>query len=275
MTTVFCATACIISNLFHCLQCSCLIVLFNLLHINASNLLIPECLLHLQGFCLVENLTVFSQLIFLQWAEGTTDCWEQIFSLPKGFIDLISVFKYQFKRALSYINILFCRETGSLARLITSLKENVFGSPTELLKLSVPSLVYALQNNMAFVALSNLDAAVYQVIHVFVSDWSVNTLLFAVSWDTRARCLSAEHTVLSLASVLKAKWCFVIFRAYAAVELWFSELTHSLLESLQARFVVVGDGTNPRICRKPMNIKFYLSFCSWSLYFIFFFPRSL
>ncbi|KAK2527731.1 hypothetical protein Q9966_010180 [Columba livia] len=54
-------------------------------------------------------------------------------------------------------------ETGSLARLITSLKENVFGSPTELLKLSVPSLVYALQNNMAFVALSNLDAAVYQV----------------------------------------------------------------------------------------------------------------
>ncbi|NXN57061.1 S35A1 protein, partial [Rynchops niger] len=58
---------------------------------------------------------------------------------------------------------ILAKETGSLARLITSLKENVFGSPKELLKLSVPSLVYALQNNMAFVALSNLDAAVYQV----------------------------------------------------------------------------------------------------------------
>ncbi|XP_074006334.1 CMP-sialic acid transporter isoform X3 [Numenius arquata] len=58
---------------------------------------------------------------------------------------------------------ILAKETGSLARLITTLKENVFGSPTELLKLSVPSLVYALQNNMAFVALSNLDAAVYQV----------------------------------------------------------------------------------------------------------------
>ncbi|NXS07644.1 S35A1 protein, partial [Neodrepanis coruscans] len=58
---------------------------------------------------------------------------------------------------------ILAKETGSLARLITSLKENVFGSPVELLKLSVPSLVYALQNNMAFVALSNLDAAVYQV----------------------------------------------------------------------------------------------------------------
>ncbi|XP_054251962.1 CMP-sialic acid transporter isoform X1 [Indicator indicator] len=58
---------------------------------------------------------------------------------------------------------ILAKETGSLARLITSLRENVFGSPKELLKLSVPSLVYAVQNNMAFLALSNLDAAVYQV----------------------------------------------------------------------------------------------------------------
>ncbi|KAE8602970.1 hypothetical protein XENTR_v10014188 [Xenopus tropicalis] len=58
---------------------------------------------------------------------------------------------------------ILAKETGSLSRLITSLKDNVLGSPVEMLKLSVPSLVYALQNNMAFVALSNLDAAVYQV----------------------------------------------------------------------------------------------------------------
>ena len=147
---------------------SVMLEVFSNLWFYECNLLLPECLLHPQGFRLRDNLTVFFQLIFLQWAEGTTDYWEQIFSLPKRFIDLISVFKHQFKRALSYINILFCRETGSLARLITSLKENVFGSPTELLKLSVPSLVYALQNNMAFVALSNLDAAVYQVIYMLL-----------------------------------------------------------------------------------------------------------
>lgn len=47
-TTAFCPTACILSNLLHCLQC--LWLLFNLLHINASNLLIPECPLHLLGF---------------------------------------------------------------------------------------------------------------------------------------------------------------------------------------------------------------------------------
>lgn len=57
----------------------------------------------------------------------------------------------------------FQRETGSLERFKASLSENVLGSPKELVKLSVPSLVYAVQNNMAFLALSNLDAAVYQV----------------------------------------------------------------------------------------------------------------
>ncbi|KAL6092381.1 hypothetical protein STEG23_016462, partial [Scotinomys teguina] len=54
-------------------------------------------------------------------------------------------------------------ETGSLGRFKTSLSENILGSPKELAKLSVPSLVYAVQNNMAFLALSHLDAAVYQV----------------------------------------------------------------------------------------------------------------
>ncbi|KAK7810962.1 hypothetical protein U0070_024299 [Myodes glareolus] len=59
---------------------------------------------------------------------------------------------------------LLAKETGSLERFKASLSENVLGSPKELVKLSVPSLVYAVQNNMAFLALSNLDAAVtYQL----------------------------------------------------------------------------------------------------------------
>ncbi|XP_010795027.1 CMP-sialic acid transporter [Notothenia coriiceps] len=55
------------------------------------------------------------------------------------------------------------KETGSFPRLKSALMEHIFCSPKELLKLSVPSVVYAIQNNMAFLALSNLDAAVYQV----------------------------------------------------------------------------------------------------------------
>ncbi|XP_029800585.1 CMP-sialic acid transporter isoform X2 [Suricata suricatta] len=60
-------------------------------------------------------------------------------------------------------HVSYDRETGSLGRFKASLRDNVLGSPKELMKLSVPSLVYAVQNNMAFLALSNLDAAVYQV----------------------------------------------------------------------------------------------------------------
>jgi UDP-sugar transporter A1/2/3 len=41
-----------------------------------------------------------------------------------------------------------------------------FGKPRELLKMSVPSLVYAVQNNLDFVALANLDPGVYQVAQV-------------------------------------------------------------------------------------------------------------
>lgn len=58
---------------------------------------------------------------------------------------------------------MLARESGSASRLQASLVEHVWNSPKELLKLSIPSLVYAVQNNMAFLALSNLDAAVYQV----------------------------------------------------------------------------------------------------------------
>lgn len=50
-----------------------------------------------------------------------------------------------------------------MVKLKSTIEEHIIFSPKELLKLSVPSIVYAVQNNMAFVALSNLDAAVYQV----------------------------------------------------------------------------------------------------------------
>ncbi|XP_016379174.1 CMP-sialic acid transporter [Sinocyclocheilus rhinocerous] len=55
------------------------------------------------------------------------------------------------------------RESGDWGRCRSVVVSNILRSPVELLKLSVPSVVYAVQNNMAFVALSNLDAAVYQV----------------------------------------------------------------------------------------------------------------
>jgi hypothetical protein len=48
-------------------------------------------------------------------------------------------------------------------KLFSELNTHVIHSPLEMLKLSVPSLLYTVQNNLLYLALTNLDAATYQV----------------------------------------------------------------------------------------------------------------
>ena len=43
------------------------------------------------------------------------------------------------------------------------IKDEVFSQPLEILKLSVPSFLYTVQNNLLYYALSHLDAATFQV----------------------------------------------------------------------------------------------------------------
>lgn len=45
----------------------------------------------------------------------------------------------------------------------SQLNEEIIRKPTETLKLLIPAGLYTLQNNLLFIALSNLDAATYQV----------------------------------------------------------------------------------------------------------------
>merc|ERR1712100_305443 len=42
-------------------------------------------------------------------------------------------------------------------------QQHLFRTPAETLKVTVPSLLYTVQNNLLFVSLSNLSGAVYQV----------------------------------------------------------------------------------------------------------------
>jgi UDP-sugar transporter A1/2/3 len=51
----------------------------------------------------------------------------------------------------------------SLDRLIRKLKDEIYSKPYESSKLAIPSGLYAIQNNLLFVALSFLNAATYQV----------------------------------------------------------------------------------------------------------------
>uniref|UniRef100_A0A8B9K599 Solute carrier family 35 member A3a n=1 Tax=Astyanax mexicanus TaxID=7994 RepID=A0A8B9K599_ASTMX len=59
---------------------------------------------------------------------------------------------------------LVCKEHSYSVRALHSvLRQEILHKPIETLKLAIPSGIYTLQNNLLYVALSNLDAATYQV----------------------------------------------------------------------------------------------------------------
>lgn len=54
-------------------------------------------------------------------------------------------------------------QQGTWDRFSTMVKREILGKPSETLKMLIPSGLYALQNNLLYVALSNLEAATFQV----------------------------------------------------------------------------------------------------------------
>ncbi|KAG0221705.1 hypothetical protein BGX31_009603 [Mortierella sp. GBA43] len=59
--------------------------------------------------------------------------------------------------------LVLAHKSKSISRTIYIVRKDVLGQPKEILKMLVPSGLYALQNNLLFVALSNLEAATFQV----------------------------------------------------------------------------------------------------------------
>jgi len=49
--------------------------------------------------------------------------------------------------------------------MCSALGKHAFGKPYELLRLSVPGLLYTFQNNIAFFAITHLEAATYQLLY--------------------------------------------------------------------------------------------------------------
>jgi len=58
---------------------------------------------------------------------------------------------------------LYAQRGFSIRRSWRAFKEEILGRPKETFKLVIPSGLYCLQNNLLFIALTNLDAATYQV----------------------------------------------------------------------------------------------------------------
>lgn len=65
--------------------------------------------------------------------------------------------------------LLFLWVECNLRTLNRVLHDEIVNKPMETLKLAIPSGIYTLQNNLLYVALSNLDAATYQVLYIRIS----------------------------------------------------------------------------------------------------------
>lgn len=50
---------------------------------------------------------------------------------------------------------------GVALYFLMKLDTGILGAPKDTLKMLIPATIYAIQNNLLFIALSNLDAAVY------------------------------------------------------------------------------------------------------------------
>lgn len=69
----------------------------------------------------------------------------------------------EFLKILTCVGLVFKDHSYSGRALSSILRQEILHKPVETLKLAIPSGIYTLQNNLLYVALSNLDAATYQV----------------------------------------------------------------------------------------------------------------
>lgn len=87
-------------------------------------------------------------------------------------------------KILACVLITFHRSQYRWSVFVRSLREEIFDKPWETLKLAVPSGLYTVQNNLLYVALSNLDAATYQVSEY----WFLNKLEVEIYVGKLSRC---------------------------------------------------------------------------------------
>uniref|UniRef100_A0A3B4A3L8 Solute carrier family 35 member A3b n=1 Tax=Periophthalmus magnuspinnatus TaxID=409849 RepID=A0A3B4A3L8_9GOBI len=117
--------------------------------------------------------------------------------------------------------IVFVQSNLSLRALNHHLKEEIVNKSGETLKLAVPAAIYTLQNNLLYVALSNLDAATYQ--------WPTESI-----GDSEQKVLFASSQFVGVMAVLMA----CVSSGFAGV--YFEKILKETKQSIWLRNIQLG-----------------------------------
>ena len=66
-------------------------------------------------------------------------------------------------KMVASLSIILVEHKGNVVHWASFLYQSIIGNPLDTLKINVPSLIYIVQNNLQYVAISHLDAATFQV----------------------------------------------------------------------------------------------------------------
>lgn len=175
------------------------------------------------------------------------------------FFSSTAVILAEFAKFLTCLFVVFV-ETGSPRAFCAHLHRYVFSQPLDNLKITVPSLIYVIQNNLLYVAMSNLDAATFQVTYqlkilttalfsvvmlrkrLSAAQWVSLLILFVgvsavqlQSQDTsKNRVATEQHPAVGLFAVIMA----CLSSGFAGV--YFEKLLKNTEQSLMVRNIQLG-----------------------------------
>ena len=87
-------------------------------------------------------MRVFLLFIFMSSAKSASACDPRFFPSPDGL-----------------------QEDGGVRQLSKTLRQDVWEKPKDQLKMAVPACLYVVQNNLNYIAVSNLDGPTFQLLY--------------------------------------------------------------------------------------------------------------